>query len=295
LNNNTVGSVTLTNVSGNIYTITPQTNGLTLNSTAYKTHPLIGWAGRYLLHDVSGPSSNMLSSPWGMCYAYAAGECYSGSSAGAVYVNVPGAYNSGTCNTGQSFLITPCVVIGFPSGGGFRQQRITSPDQTGTGSRLLTYGGTAPGEHYPFTEGTPLPDNSALLIGAHQTQGWGTMAWLVKLPPWQEDNRDRTKLLTVPVQIPAGPRYAEVQFGYSRFIGPTGSPSSFYCTARTEACNTSGTPYNFERDTRSLTSCAAGCTINIPVMAPNLIYYRVRRSSDGINWSALDVQVIAKP
>lgn len=35
-------------------------------------------------------------------------------------------------------------------------------------------------------------------------------------------------------------------------------------------------------DPRTLTNSANGCRINIPVMAPNLVYYRVRRSSDNL-------------
>jgi hypothetical protein len=296
-NGNNVGSVVLTTASltgcnGNCYTIS--TLGATLNNLNYKLFPLIGWAGRYLLHDVSGPSSNIATSPWGICYVYHSGECGTGSTQGVVYVNVPGAYNSGNCNSGQSFLVAPCVVIGFPGGGGVRQQRISSADPTGKGSRLLSYLLTSPGELYPYSNIAASPDGSFALASAHHTQGWTTMAWVLKLPPWQEDSIDRTQLISVPVQIPPGAQYAEVQFGYSRFIGPNGSPLSFYCTPRAEACNTSGSPYNFESDTRTLTTCTNGCTINIPVMAPNVVYYRVRRSSDGVNWSALDVQAITQ-
>ncbi len=303
---NTIGTVTLTNVSGNVYSISPLTNnGNPVTQAAYKTWPLLGWAGRYLLHNVSGPSSSIALSPWGICYAYAAGECVSGSMQGSVYVNVPGAYNSGSCNTGQSFLLAPCVITGFPSGGGFRLQIITQPDTNSQGSVLLGYGLTAPGEHYPYTEGNALPDGSAVLLSGHQTQGWGTMSWLVRLPPLAQpgtaryletDRRNRSQFEESPVQIQPGLPYAEVQFGYSRFIGANTSPAgNFFCTARADGCNTSGTPYNFESETRTLTSCSGGCTINIPVMAPNLVYYRVRRSSDGVNWMAGDVEILARP
>ena len=60
---------------------------------------------------------------------------------------------------------------------------------------------------------------------------------------------------------------------------------AFRCTPRAEACNTSGTPYQFETETRSLKSCAGGCTIEHPCQAPNIVYWRVRRSTDGVNWT----------
>lgn len=294
---NSIGSVTMTPVAGNVYTITPISNGLTMSKVNYKKFPLVGWAGRYLLHDISGVGSNIDTSPWGICHVYNAGECHALSVADTIYVNVPGAYRSGMCLTGQSFELSPCVVFGSPGGGGVRQQRITGPDPTGQGSRLLSYLLTAPGEMYPYTHMISSADNSFGIASAHHTQGWTVMPWVLKLPPWQEDSSDRTTFGGITVHLPAGSAFAEIQFGYSRFIGANAAPTVFYCTSRREACNTrsdtSSIPYNFNSETRSNQACASGCTINIPVMAPNLVYYRIRRSSDGATWVNQDTIPIA--
>jgi hypothetical protein len=186
------------------------------------------------------------------------------------------------------------VVSGWASAGGFRQQAIDADDKTGVRSRLLTYGLTSPGEHAPFTGVAVAPDGTFAIVSGQQIQGWGNVLLLVQAPPWKEtEGGSRSQLLGVPVEIPAGPRYAEVQFGYSRF----GRPNSFQCTARSEACNTSGAPYAFESEPRTLLDCANGCTVSIPTIPGNLVYFRVRRSTDGVQWTNAsdDIQVRAVP
>jgi hypothetical protein len=280
-------------------TLTPTTTSnvykiQVVGSVSPKLMPLFGWAGRYLLHDISGPNSYVGNEPWSMCYALVKGECYSGSEAGETYVNVPGAWDDGNCLVAQKWLTSPCVVSGWASAGGFRQQAIDADDKTGVRSRLLTYGLTSPGEHAPFTGVAVAPDGTFAIVSGQQIQGWGNVLLLVQAPPWKEtEGGSRSQLLGVPVEIPAGPRYAEVQFGYSRF----GRPNSFQCTARSEACNTSGAPYAFESEPRTLLDCANGCTVSIPTIPGNLVYFRVRRSTDGVQWTNAsdDIQVRAVP
>lgn len=287
---NSIGARTLTPAGSGIYGI--QVLG-TLN---YKLFPLIGWAGRFVLKDVSGPGANLNSAPdYSVCYALSSGECVSGSAAGQVYVRVPFAYDTGACVTGVSWANTPCVVSGLPSAGGVRQQAIDQSDSGGRRSRFLTYLFASPGQHYPFTQAGWLTDGKTLLApGSHFVNGWGTVGWLIQLPPWREDSQPRNGPISVPVSIAGGSQFAEIQFGYGRY----GTPAQLYCTPRAEACNTSTPPgslFNFESEARSLTGCASGCTINIPVIAPNLVYYRVRLSQDGVNWVNQDTQVKAMP
>lgn len=295
---NGIGSITLTPVGGghtDVYTITPIANGLSLTATNYKTYPFVGWAGRYLLHDISGPSCNIDSANWTFAYILAANECYSGSTANTVVVHVAGAYNGfAYCGTGQSFMIIPCVAFGAPGAGMVRQQRITGPDASGVGSRSVSSLLAIPGAAYPYTHFSISDDATMGFGSAHQIQGWGTLAWLVKLPPWQEDTTNRTQPSGIlKLTIPTGLQYAEVKFGYSRKIGPSRSPNLFYCTDRSEACNTSGTPYGFTSETRTLTSCSGGCVIDVPVVPPNVVYYTVGRSSDGTNWSYEDTKAVS--
>jgi hypothetical protein len=289
-----LGSRTLTRVSGNIYQI--QVLGLTPSNLNYKTFPLIGWAGRYALKDVSGPNSSISrDGAFTVCDALLANECVPGSQPGSVYVNVPSATDDGNCDTASPWANLPCVVSGLPSGGGFRQQGIDAPDPNGNRSRFLGYLFASPGQHYSYTAVEGLTDGQiAIATGSHFVRGWGPIAWAIPLPPWQDDGVKRNQWLSIAVQVPAGARYAEVQFGYSRY----GLPAQFRCTPRADGCNTSspqGVPFNFESETRTLTSCQSGCTIQVPVVAPNLVYYRVRQSPDGVNWTSGDIQVGIQP
>jgi hypothetical protein len=266
-----------------------------IGNVSPKLMPLFGWAGRYLLRDISGPTSSVDGTPWSMCYALLAGECHTASTAGDTYVNIPGTSEDGNCFTGQYAFTTPCVVTGWPSAGGIRQQAVDGDDTAGVRGRLLSYGLTAPGEHVPYTGIALSPDGTFAILSAQLVQGWGNVAFLVKAPSWEEPSGPpRNQFVGVPVEIPPGPGFAEVQFGYSRF----GNPQRFQCTARADSCNTSGTPFNFESEPRTdLKECPSGCTLSIPAIAGNILYYRVRRSADGLHWRPIngDIQVRAIP
>jgi hypothetical protein len=289
-----LGSRTLTRVNGNIYQI--QVLGLTPSNLNYKTFPLIGWAGRYALKDVSGPNSNLArDGAFTLCQALFPNECISGSQPGNVYVNVPSATDDGNCDIASPWANLPCAVSGLPSGGGFRQQAVDAPDPDGSRSRFLGYLFASPGQHYPYSAVEGLTDGQiAIATGSHFVGGWGPISWAIPLPPWQDDGVKRNQWQSIPVQVPAGAPYAEVQFGYSRY----GSPAQFRCTPRAESCNTSsprGVPFNFESESRTLVNCQGGCTVQVPVNAPNVIYYRVRQSPDGVNWTNGDTRIAIQP
>ena len=97
------------------------------------------------------------------------------------------------------------------------------------------------------------------------------------------------------LQTRHGAQYAEVRFGYSRYIGPNVSPGSgLYCTSRVEGCITNtASLFNFESESSIPITCGSGCVVTIPTVAPNLLYYQVRRSADGITWTNSDIQAIA--
>jgi hypothetical protein len=234
-----------------------------------------------------------------MCYTYNAGECYSGSSAGTLYVNVPNAYNLGYCGVGMSWLVAPCVMIGFPGGGWFREQDIGSgTDPTGQGSRGLSTGLVKPGDAYPYAAFDISPDGTFGLYAGPVFQNWNTVAWLAKLPPFQRDSANRTELGGITVEVPSGHAFAVVQFGYSRYVGAGASPvSNFLCTPRAESCDTSTTvsPFAFASESSTATSCASGCSITLPVAAGNIVYYRVGTSPDDSTWTWQDTQAVALP
>jgi hypothetical protein len=136
-----------------------------------------------------------------------------------------------------------------------------------------------------------------MLMGTNPIDGFSMTGFMISLPPWVENRNPDNDFNAVIVQIPRGPLYAEIQFGYSRYIGPNNAPQDgLFCTSRADGCNTSSASlFNFESEPRSNKACIAGCRFTIPAVAPNLIYYRVRRSSDGVNWTTSDLQAITLP
>lgn len=283
--NNNGGTITISTITTSISSITIV--GVSRTGVNYKTYPMIGWAGRFVLKDVSGPGSLVDNTPYSMCFALNAGECHGGSLANDVYTNVPETYNSGFCSTGQSWLLSPCVILGTPGAGAVRQQRITSPDPFDIAGRFTSYGWTSPGQFYPFATAMPLPDASAILVPGHQTQQWGSMGFLMQVPPWVEDSVPKNDFINIPVKLSTGAAYAEVRFGYN---------TSLQCTTRNEACTTAGTaPFSFISESRTLTSCSLGCTINIPTISGNILYYQVYRgtASDGSNEASVgEIQTV---
>lgn len=286
--NNSSGAITISTITTSISSVT--VIGVARSGANYKTYPMIGWAGRFPLKDISGPGSSVDNTPFSMCFALNAGECHSGSLANEVYTNVPQTYNSGICSTGQSWLMSPCVTMGNPSGGGLREQRIISPDPYGVGSRFMSYAMTGGGQFYPFATAFPLPDGTAVLAPAHQTQQWGSMGFLMASPPWVEDSIPKNDFINIPVKLSTGAARAEIRFGYN---------TSFQCTTRNESCATAGTaPFSFISESRTLTSCALGCTINMPVTSGNILYYQVYRgtASNGSDEAAVgEIQTVGVP
>jgi hypothetical protein len=136
-----------------------------------------------------------------------------------------------------------------------------------------------------------------MLMGTNPVDGFSPLGFMVSLPPWTVKQQPDNDFLNPIIQIPRGPMYAEIQFGYSRYIGPNRAPANgLFCTTRADGCNTSSaTLFNFESEVRTPKVCIAGCRVTLPAVGPNVVYYRFRRSSDGINWTNSDIQAIAIP
>jgi len=292
-------SRTVTHVSGNIYLV--QIVGFNSSCTPtpscwyiqVKNFPAVAWVGGKNTLNVSGPASTSVSAlagtPYSICLPYVNGECYAGSvvsttlGAGFAYANVPNEWDNGYCNAAMLWANSPCVVM-IPGYGAYRQRALIPLDQQGTGSRFLTYGGCPPGTGTGYyAQMVAISAQQAFVPPCYATQ-WGNTAFIVQLPTWTLDTNNRTVGGGITVSVPSGYAYARVHFGYSRF----GLPGSFYCSVRSEACNTStnSSPYSFDSETGTTsTSCSAGCTITIPAMAPNLVYWQVQVSPDGTTWT----------
>jgi hypothetical protein len=282
-----IGSRTMTPVSGNIYTLTQISvagwAGLT-NST-YRQLGLYGWAGRYTLQDVSGPASASIAALAGtafsMCYAYAAGECYSGSTAGSIYVNVPQAYSNGQALVGISWANSPTVVPAIPISSQWRTFDIRSQDYTGVGSAVLTAGLCGPGYGYAVTGDFIHPTGKYMLVpGPCNMNGVGQMGFYAKVPPFTSTSALNNTFLNVPVTFPSGAgAYARIQFGYN---------SSYKCSAFSDVCVTDASlaPYAFLTvDTLTAQSCSGGCTVTIPAIAGRVVYFQRQVSSNGVTWT----------
>jgi hypothetical protein len=188
------------------------------------------------------------------------------------------------------------VAFGYPApGGGIRQERISSSDQAGAHSRFISNQFSSFGRQYIYSHYMVHPSGLwAIGGGTNFVDGRSIVGFAVSLPSWPQGGTAGSDIvandfLSTPITFAAGPAYAMVRFGYSRWIGPDGDPSSFKCTARAEACNSSapdGQLYLFENESKTLKACASGCTVTIPLIAPNITYYQRFRSDDGISWTA---------
>ncbi|HYA18975.1 MAG TPA: hypothetical protein VEF06_15990, partial [Bryobacteraceae bacterium] len=296
---------TLTPVSGTVYKI-QSIGSVSASAVTYKVQPMIGWAGRYQLNDVSGPSSSVDSTPYSMCFVLTPGECHAGSAANEIYVNVPTAFDPGYCSASLSWVSVPCVLFGDNApAGAIRQFGIHANDPNSHTSRFVSEGWSSVGRHYPYTHAVAYPDgNWAMMMGTNSMDGFLMTGFMFSLPPWQESSDSDSDFKTLSAKLPAGLKYAEIEFGYSRYIGPGRSPTNgLFCTSRADNCETAtassetqqGAPFAFASEPGTPVSCASGCTISVPVVGPNLVYYRLRRSDDGRRWVTSDIQALAIP
>ena len=133
-------------------------------------------------------------------------------------------------------------------------------------------------------------------MGTNSIDGFGMTGMMISLPPWVEKGDPDNDVKSMIVQIPRGPQFAEIQFGYSRYIGPNNAPANgFFCTSRADGCNTSSASlFNFESEVRTDRRCISGCRFTIPTIAPNLnltTEFGDRRTES--DWTTSDIQAAA--
>jgi hypothetical protein len=273
----------ITNISGDVWRV--GATGGTISNQVYRTQGFNGWAGRFGLKDISAPGSDIAAGPYNtLCYAYAAGECVGGSSAGQIFVKVKYVYSSATsCSPGLYWANVPCAWINTPGAGFIRQYRTNYADADGASNRLLTSLLKAPGTHYSYTGVTT---NTAGTLAISKPSGWVEAGrdspWIIKLPKFVDrGTKPQYGGLTVNVPALSGVTHARVKFGYD---------TNLYCTTRGESCVTDtvlqpGFGYAAS-DTLTPQTCASGCAISVPLMPGRLAYYQLEVSSDGTTWTA---------
>jgi hypothetical protein len=294
-------SLTLFPGTGKSYQIT---DTVSAGPSDYKRLPLHGYAGHYLLKDVSGPATGNTSDlpDYSVCRAWNAGECFANSAVGNLYVTVPGAYADSYCRSDQFTLPAPCAFQLTPFAGQVLQFRTDKLDASGLTVRKLGYVHGMPGLQYQFSNCRATPDAAFAFCVADWLDGVRSEWVALRLNPMPgPDSINRTTF--VPVQLVrqgvVGASYIRARFGYLENGG-----SLLRCTAYQAECSTeipsdsARDPYSFttERVTRQRCPVGATCTITIPAISNRMLYYVIDRlDSNGNAVTSYPMQVMPVP
>ena len=243
-----------------------------------KYYSIAAFTGQSVSRDISGPGSSItggVSDSYKHCYASLAGECYSGSQPGELYMNVP-AVDASLLSCKEAEFYSGwrdlCATNFNALGGSYAQWRIPATDHetvyNGAFQRVITrarsnYRGSSTDNWKPTPDGR-----------------WGMLRneYMVKLPPFPDRDsvvRDQFIPMLMYLDPPAGLAVdnAFIEFGYD---------DSFRCTDRNESCVASGatinttSPFWFRSESGwSGMSCSSGCTITVPAISQRVLYYRV--------------------
>ena len=164
--------------------------------------PVIAWAGRYWLRDMSGPESLIDdNNRFAFCIALRAGECRPGSSVNQAFVNIPQATivsPTPYCGTNHYASNLPCLMTANSVGASALQWDVSQDDPSGINFRRLTMGLSGPGRQYTFTNAHSSPDGTWAMLPGSWLDGYRSDILLAKLPPWPTgDSFDRSSFITV--------------------------------------------------------------------------------------------------
>ena len=281
------GSRTLTPVPGTSRTYLT-TDSVSAGPSDYKRLPLYGFAGHYLLKDVSGPATgNTADLPdYSVCRALQAGECFANSAVGNLYVTVPQAYVDGNCRSNQFTLPNPCAFQLSPYAGQVIQIRTDKTDSTGLTARKLGYVHGMPGLQYQFSNCRATPEGEFAFCVADWLDGvrseWVALRLVPVAPVPKLDSQNRTTfvIVTETRQGIPGASYIRALFGYAENGG-----NFLRCTAYQKECTTEipvaspSDPYGFLNETVTRQNCAINdaCTITIPAISQRMLYYQIER------------------
>jgi hypothetical protein len=299
------GAEVVSAVGGVSYSLVPGTQGVfkftaVNGGVSYKNVPVEGYAGYHLLQDASSPAQGNTitdATPWQFCVVLKAGECRTGSNPGEGYASVP----QGVVNSSQNCISNwyddnfPCLFTPPAQAAWGIQQGIAQSDPTGQYWRPITMGFSGPGRQFEFASFVPDPTGTWSFIQGYWPDGVRNELFMARLPPWpsQSDaiNRSNYVPLTISVAANSMQPLARVHFGYVE----NGAATSFYCTARQDACTASGTPFSFDSENPAWQNCASGCSIQVPEIAGRVLYYEVDRQDTSGNTTPGTLQVNVLP
>lgn len=276
----TTRTLTLVGGTSKSYLITDTAS---VGPSDYKRLPLHGFAGHWLLRDVSSSTTGNTTdmTDYSMCRAFKANQCFSGSSVGNIYVTVPQAYVDSFCRTDQFTLPNPCVVQMAPLTGQVTQTRTDLTNSDGRTARKLGYAHGLPGAQYQFSNCRFTPDADYLFCIGDWLDGVRS-EWLAYrvTPSPPVDTMDRTTFVpyTVPVVGIPGAVSVRARHGYLENGG-----SLMRCAAYAVECSSeipSGAPtdpYSFTDEAVTRQPCANGvaCTVTIPAISNRILYYTI--------------------
>jgi len=251
----------------------------------YKRLPLHGYAGHYLLKDVSGPATgNTTDLPdYSVCRALSKGECFAGSAIGNLYVTVPKAYVDNYCRTDQFTLSDPCAFQLAPVAGQVLEFRTDQPDAAGSTVRKLGYLHGMPGLQYQFSNCRATPDAAFAFCVADWLDGVRSEWVALRLDPMPKpDGKNRTTFVPITLTLEGNSEgsYIRARFGYLENGGTLLRCTPYQAECSTEIPSRAGTdPYSFTNESVERQSCPNGskCTITIPAIPNRMLYYVVER------------------
>ena len=243
--------------------------------------PTMAYCGANPLLDISGPASSLgatASDNYKYCVVGTPGECASGSSAGDLYLNCP-QMRFASCSyagIGNSDPDSRDMCVGDLGAMAMNvvQVGVDRPDPDGVNGRRVTEGLGRYKWLYTFWNAKILPNGKWMLVWSTFAQGQRTSVFIVKLPPFpQQDGINRGDYIPQKVIVPA-PKVpgatvtnAVVQFGYD---------TNYYCTSRREACVQGGIPeFAYQGENPPGVACTNGCTISVPAISQRVLYYQV--------------------
>ena len=287
-------SITLVPKTSTVYLISNPRSGLNR-----KTLPVIAWAGRYWLRDISGPNSLITDEQaYSFCIADQADECRPGSAVNQAFVNVPRATIAAPkpyCGTNHYASSLPCLLTANAIGGSVLQWDVSKNDPEGLAFRRITMGFSGPGRQYTFSNARATPDGGWVMLPGFWLDGYRTDLLLAKLPPWPASDtirRDDFQMVERTIITTENAPRVRLRFGYAE----NGAPESLYCTTRRESCVASGTPFSWLHEAPLGIACDGSCTVHIPSLSGRVLYYQVDRlSSTGSPVSSDPLIAVAIP
>jgi hypothetical protein len=285
-----IDAITYSLVAGtsNTYLVSSAAGGTSITRANYKSYPVTGYAGRYLLQDISGTSSAISdSTPYAICTVLVIGECRGSSTVGSIYVTVPSVPAiEPTCYTNWLTESFPCAQMQNSNASWLVQMDGSQPYSNQEFGRRITTGLSGIGRQYQFNTFIPESTGNWGFFKADWADGIRSEVFMAKLPPFPAfDSTVRYGFINYPVggSCSSGDTI-RVAFGYAE----NGAISNFYATPRAETTYTSASPsasspFLFAAESQSYASCSGGkWSLNVPFMSQRVGYYQIHHVVNGV-------------